>query len=100
MLRQREHLPVCQTPRVWPVFRAGLAKDHRNLLELVHLRRPWEQWPERVKLGNDAAKRENIDRVVITSGAKDILRCPVPSRRHILSEGRGVPDLFHEAKIA
>ena len=100
MLRQSEHLTIGKPPCVWPIVGIRLTEDHRELLELIHLRAAGEQRLEGIQLSHDAAEREDVDRVVVGAAPKDVLGCAVPSRGDILGEGCGMPDLFHQAEVA
>ena len=100
MLRQCEHLAIGQPFGIRPIYCVGFAQDHGDLLPLIHLRGAREQRPERVELCHDAAEGKNIYRVVVGSGAEDVLGGPVPPCRNIFGKWSRMPNLFDQAEIA
>ena len=77
----------------------GLAQNPWHFLKLVHLTAPWEQWPKCIEFGHDAPQSKNIDRIIITATAKDILGRTVPPGRHILRERRRMAYFFNQTEI-
>ena len=69
VLWQSEQLAVSQAPCIRPVIRVGLAQNHTDFLELVHLRRPREEGLERVQLRHNAPQCKDIHWIVIRPAA-------------------------------
>lgn len=69
VFRHGEQFTIGKSACIWPVVNIWFAKDHGDLLKLVHLRRPGEKWLECVEFGHDTPQGEYIDRIVVRAAA-------------------------------
>ena len=79
---------------IWPVKAGRCAQHLANLLHLVLLALPGEEWPHREELSHDAAHREYVNGCVVVRVSEQNFRRSVPSRAHVVREGRSSINLL------